>query len=320
VTNRQRAASRPGSEWQDSQGRALTDFPRPSLAVDVALLTVAPDPHRLTVLLVRRDEPLDGKRWALPGTFVRERERLAAAVLRLLRDKCGIHGPPPRQLLVFDDPDRDPRGWVMSVAHVATVPYERISAQVGKRPDLYLAPVAPPGASLLSLPEGQKALPVDHDEILCRAVLDLRGRYSNFADPDHLLGDDFTIRQLQQIHDAVNGQDSHKDAFRRFIDDKIEPTERIDRSGPGRPAQRYRRKDSDGGGGVHSPAGHPSYSTEELLAAVAEYARTVDRVTIHGYASWARSTGRPSEALIRRRLAGELGGWPDIVRAATGAR
>jgi hypothetical protein len=57
-----------------------------------------------------------------------------------------------------------------------------------------------------------------------------------------------------------------------------------------------------------------------LLAAVAEYARTVDRVTIHGYASWARSTGRPSEALIRRRLAGELGGWPDIVRAATGAR
>lgn len=280
-------------------------------------MTVVPDSCSLSVLLVRREEPLDGKRWALPGTFVHECERLADAVLRLLRDKCGIHGLAPRQLHVFDEPGRDPRGWVMSVAHADVVPYYRISDQVDQRPDLHLAPVPPPGGGRLSLPDRQTELPADHEEILARAVSDLRRRYRNAADPDRLLGDQFTIRQLQQIHDAVNGQVSHKDAFRRFVDDKIEATEDIDRSGPGRPAQLFRRRGADAAPVGHTPAGEGGYSTEELLAAVAEYARTVDRVTIQGYASWARSTGRPSEALVRRRLSTQLGGWPGIVRAAT---
>lgn len=304
--------------WRDSHGRRLVDYPRPSLAVDVALMTVTPHTGQLAVLLVRRDEPLDGRRWALPGTFVHERERLAEAVLRLLRDKCDISGLAPRQLHVFDDPDRDPRGWVISVAHADTVPYDRISRQVDERPDLHLAPVAPPGGSRPALPDRQATLPADHEEILARAVRDLRTRYRNAADPDRLLNDHFTIRQLQQIHDAVDGRVSHKDAFRRFADDKIEGTEHVDRSGPGRPAQLYRRRDTTAASLAPAPAG-AAYSADDLLAAIAEYAKSVDRVTIQGYASWARSTGRPSEALIRRRLSVELGGWSGIVRAATGA-
>ncbi|WP_207783832.1 NUDIX hydrolase [Micromonospora globispora] len=308
------------SAWRDSQGRRLVNYPRPSLAVDVALMTVTPHTGQLAALLVRRDEPLDGRHWALPGTFVHERERLAEAVLRLLRDKCDISGLAPRQLHVFDDPDRDPRGWVISVAHADTVPYHRISRQVEERSDLHLAPVAPPGGPRPPLPDGQAGLPADHEDILDRAVRDLRARYRNAADPDRLLNDHFTIRQLQQIHDAVDGRASHKDAFRRFADDKIEGTEDVDRSGPGRPAQLYRRRHPDADSRAAAARGaETAYSADELLAAVAEYARSADRVTIQGYASWARSTGRPSEALIRRRLAAELGGWSGIVRAATGA-
>lgn len=308
------------SAWRDSQGRRLVDYPRPSLAVDVALMTVTPHTGQLAALLVRRDEPLDGRRWALPGTFVHERERLAEAVLRLLRDKCGISGLAPRQLHVFDEPDRDPRGWVISVAHADTVPYDRISRQVEERSDLHLAPVAPPDGPRPPLPDGQATLPAGHEEILGLAVRDLRTRYRNAADPDRLLNDHFTIRQLQQIHDAVAGEVSHKDAFRRFADDKIEGTEHLDRSGPGRPAQLYRRRDPDAVPVAATRAAETAYSVDELLAAVAEYARSVDRVTIQGYASWARATGRPSEALVRRRLSAELGGWSGIVRAAAAAR
>ncbi|MEV1143465.1 NUDIX domain-containing protein [Micromonospora sp. NPDC049799] len=305
------------SAWRDSQGRRLVDYPRPSLAVDVALMTVTPDTGQLAALLVRRDEPLDGSRWALPGTFVQERERLAQAVLRLLHDKCDVSGLAPRQLHVFDDPDRDPRGWVISVAHADTVPYDRISRQVEERPDLHLAPVAPPDGDRPPLPEGQATLPADHEEILARAVDDLRARYRDAADPDRLLNERFTIRQLQQIHDAVDGRVSHKDAFRRFVDDKIEGTEHVDRSGPGRPAQLYRRRATDVVVPAATRAAETAYSADDLLAAVAEYAGSVDRVTIQGYASWARSTGRPSEGLIRRRLSAEMGGWSGIVRAAT---
>ena len=68
------------AQYRDSSGRTLADYPRPSVAVDTALLTVVPDTG-LSVLLVRR---MEGKRalWALPGTFLHEGERLTDAVTR----------------------------------------------------------------------------------------------------------------------------------------------------------------------------------------------------------------------------------------------
>src|SRR5947209_1060501 len=92
--------------WRDGAGKRLADYPQPSVAVDVALLTVAPNGSRpsLAVLVHRREEDT----WSLPGSFLRIDERLDAAALRALRDKVGVTGERPRQLRVFDDPDRDP--------------------------------------------------------------------------------------------------------------------------------------------------------------------------------------------------------------------
>src|SRR4051812_47939943 len=104
--------------YRDASGKTLTDYPRPSVAVDTAVLTVAPDRRGLHVLLVRRNGKDDGSDWALPGTFLHEGETLAEAVLRSLKEKAGLLGRAPQQLHVFDAPDRDPRGWVLSVAHV----------------------------------------------------------------------------------------------------------------------------------------------------------------------------------------------------------
>ncbi|MDZ4234946.1 MAG: NUDIX hydrolase, partial [Dietzia sp.] len=48
--------------YRDSSGRALTEYPRPSVAVDTALLTLDGDVG-LAVLEVRRNS---GKGWGLP--------------------------------------------------------------------------------------------------------------------------------------------------------------------------------------------------------------------------------------------------------------
>ena len=109
-------------KFRDSTGRTLEDYPRPSVAVDTALLTPDPD-EGLLVLEVKR-ESMSG--WRLPGTFLWEGERLAEAVRRSLRTKAGVEGVAPHQLRVFDDPNRDDRGWVLSVAHWAVVPPERL--------------------------------------------------------------------------------------------------------------------------------------------------------------------------------------------------
>ena len=117
--------------FRDSNGRTLADYPRPSVAVDTALLTLDPD-LELVVLQVRRP---NGAGWALPGTFLHEGERLADAVDRSLRVKAGVRGLHPRQLHVFDDPNRDDRGWVLSVAHVDVVRADRLASASLRTPD-----------------------------------------------------------------------------------------------------------------------------------------------------------------------------------------
>lgn len=107
--------------YRDSQGRALTDYPRPSVAVDTAVLTALDG--ELAVLLSSA-----GGEWTLPGTFLHEGERLADAVLRSLRAKVGVSGLRPKQLHVFDAPARDDRGWVLSVAHLDVVPWDLLPA------------------------------------------------------------------------------------------------------------------------------------------------------------------------------------------------
>jgi 8-oxo-dGTP diphosphatase len=116
-------------------------------------------PHRLSVLLVRRPEGVGGPRWALPGTFVHQGERLADAVTRSLIEKAGVTGGHPAQLAVFDAPDRDERGWVLSVAHLAVIPYAALVDALLAHPDrVLLAPVS-----------RLEPLPYDHKAIVVRS-------------------------------------------------------------------------------------------------------------------------------------------------------
>ena len=114
------------TRYRDTSGKALTDYPRPSVAVDTAVLTVSPD-NQLCVLLVRRAGTHKHGTWQLPGTFLHPGETLARAALRALSDKAGVTGLAPVQLAVFDDPDRDDRGWVLSAAHLDVVPWDRVA-------------------------------------------------------------------------------------------------------------------------------------------------------------------------------------------------
>ena len=100
----------PSRPYRDAAGKTLTDYPRPSVAVDTAVLTVPDGADTVHVLLVRRAGSHEKGAWALPGTFLHDGETLADAVLRSLRDKAGVQGLAPRQLHVFDDPaPRRPR-------------------------------------------------------------------------------------------------------------------------------------------------------------------------------------------------------------------
>ena len=215
------------------------------MAVDVAVLTVVDG--ALSVVLWRRTGQAEPGTWALPGSFVRERERLDNAVARTLQDKCGIRGLAPRQLKVMDAADRDDRGWVLSVAHLEVVDPSSISLRLSAD-EVQIAPVrseAHAGSedrSILDLPDGQAALPFDHEEIVKLAINELRATYRERPDPAGLLGDRFTILQLRHLHEAVAGAPFQKDGFRRAMVPHLEQLDVVEEGTVGRPARLYRRR------------------------------------------------------------------------------
>jgi 8-oxo-dGTP diphosphatase len=146
------------------RGRKFTyEYPRPALTVDVVIATREARPR---VLLIRRKaDPFAGK-WAIPGGFVDENERLADAARRELLEETSLQGVELEQLYTAGDPGRDPRGWTVSVVYLARV-----------KPD-ELKPIAADDAAevkwfpLDKLPE----LAFDHAMILERARCRVRER------------------------------------------------------------------------------------------------------------------------------------------------
>ena len=217
--------------FRDGSGRSLSDYPRPSVAVDTALMTVAPgdadEAPYLGVLLVRR--PVKPE-WALPGTFLHEGETLVAAVRRSLGEKASVTGREPQQLHVFDDPARDDRGWVLSVAHLDVLAFDELEA------------LRRPSDTRIARVPTKLRLPYDHASIIELAVELLRREYRATPDPRHLLPNAFTIADLRIVHEAIAGTALQKDTFRRLmIDQLIElPDESVGRVG--RPARLFARR------------------------------------------------------------------------------
>lgn len=219
---------------KNSTGPSPLDYPRPSVAVDTAVLTVAGGD--VCVLLVRREEDHQHGRWALPGTFLREREALAGAVLRSLREKAGISGRVPRQLQVFDEPGRDDRGWVLSVAHVDVVPVAALEDAL-KSDGVRLA-------SVTGEPELIAGLPYGHAEIVAKAVEWLQGAYAEAPDPGELLDEPFTLKELRELHEAVAAAPLMRDTFRRFMEPKLRGTGQMSDGTRGRPSRLWVRRHS----------------------------------------------------------------------------
>jgi 8-oxo-dGTP diphosphatase len=201
-------------------GYDMTAWPRPSLAVDVAILTVLDD--AVHVLLVERTKPPAKGRWALPGGFVRIDESLAAAVERVLQRETGLRDLYTAQLATFGEVGRDPRGRVVTVAHYALVAAGRIVETVGARDACTLARVVPGDAAagvplVVRASVGEPGLAFDHDRIVAAAVERVRGRIWYAPIAFELVPDEFTLLDLQRVYEAILGRALDKNAFRRRI-------------------------------------------------------------------------------------------------------
>lgn len=213
----------------------LDTYTKPSVAVDLAIMTVVDG--QLKVLLVER--PADNvPGWAMPGGFVRVQDGIEDTVQRVLAEKVSISGVHFEQLATYGALGRDPRGRVISVVYLALCPADVLG-------DAALADVHVDwdgevgGPASVGLP-----LAFDHAVILGDVVKRLRGKLDYTRVGYAFLPDRFTLRDVQEVHEAILGRTLTKPPFRRKLLDRgmIEPTGEFEKGGAYRPAELYQLK------------------------------------------------------------------------------
>lgn len=174
-------------------------YPHPAVTTDCVIFTF--HERSLKVLLIRRGiEPFRGM-WALPGGFMRIDESAEQGALRELMEETGYRAAYIRQFHTFSTPDRDPRERVVTIAFFALVRW----AEVRGGDDAAEARWTP----VNSVPQ----LAFDHSEIL-RMALDTLRRDIHF-DPVgfELLGNAFSMRELQEVYEAILGRNFDRRNF-----------------------------------------------------------------------------------------------------------
>ncbi len=209
-------------------------YPAPiGLAADPVVFTLVDG--RLSVLLARRlDEP-DRGRLALPGGFVGAEEAPEQTAERKLREKTGVGSVHLEQLRTYAGPERDPRGWLPSIAYLALVAPEALPEQTPAERDASWH-------ALDALPE----LALDHARIVDDGLWRLRARVADKAwfmrVGGGLLPERFTLRQAQRLYEAIAGESLDPANFRRDVKATglLADTGSRRSEGPGRPGTLYR--------------------------------------------------------------------------------
>jgi len=180
-------------------------YKNPSLAVD--LVVFGYNDSELSVLLLnRKEEPFKGG-WTLPGAFLRMEERFSDTCSRILRTKLGMDKLYLEQLYSFDEPERDPRGRVISVAYYALVNSARLEISAGTMANDVR------WISCRKLPE----LGFDHRQIFKAALQRLQGKILYFPVGFELLDEQFTMTELHELYECILGISLDRRNFRRKI-------------------------------------------------------------------------------------------------------
>ena len=205
---------------------------RTDIQVTVDVVIFALRDGELQVLVIQRGLPPFEGQWALPGGFVRDGESLEAAARRELEEETAVTDVYLEQLYTFGDPDRDPRGRVVTVAYYALLTGETTPLVAG----------TDAGAARWVPARKHPPLAFDHERILDYALKRLVNKLEYTTVGFQLLPRKFTLGQLQRVYEAVLGRTLDKRNFRRKMGllGVLKPLEEWVQDGPSRPAQLYR--------------------------------------------------------------------------------
>jgi len=198
-------------------------YPRPALTADIVVLRYR-NGH-LELLLIQRSKEPFMNRWALPGGFVDAHEEPQQAAARELIEETAVSGLPMIEVGTFGKSERDPRGWVVSVAFLALAESscEAIAGDDAANAQWH---------RLNALPE----LAFDHAEIVRSARQTLKKSLQSDTVALSLLPTRFRSRQARHLYSQIFGKPIKPRSFKAWLRRR----QAVVRVGPGT----YKRADT----------------------------------------------------------------------------
>ncbi len=256
-----------------------TQFERLSLTSDILIFSVSSEKTNnyrklsdkyLSVLLVKRSNYPFKDKWCLPGGFVGMEESIEEAARRVLKNETNLKDIYMEQLYTFGDPKRDPRMRVVSTAYVALVDKDKLMTPLKEEAKWFRITTKETKEKIEFFLKSEdevltfqmkkvwkdqtsdrhwyeeienESIAFDHTKVITYGLSRIKNKLEYTDIAFHLVPEEFTLGELQQVYEVILGKQLLDPAFRRIIADKVEKTGHYQTGGGHRPSALFRYKE-----------------------------------------------------------------------------
>jgi 8-oxo-dGTP diphosphatase len=202
-------------------------FNKVALSVDCVIFGF--DENKLKVLLIRSDLKKFKDKWSLLGDLLSPNEDLDAAAYRILKERTGLDDLFLEQVNTFGKINRHPGGRVVTVAYYSLINILHHQLKITDN-ELHWHDVA-----------SVKDLAFDHQDIFESCYQRLQKRIQEHPLGFSLLPNKFSLRELQNLYEAILGVKLDRRNFRKkfFSMDFLVDIQEIEKNVSHRPGKLY---------------------------------------------------------------------------------
>ena len=255
-------------------------FEKLSMTTDILLISVSSKKQNnyrktskkmMSILLIKRNTHPYKDKWCLPGGFLDvKNENLDECAKRVLKNETNLSEIYLEQLYTFSKIDRDPRMRIVSTSYIALVDKNKLENITNKsaswfdvidikefddKVEIILNNEIETISFIIKKTLKEKTtdrysfsivenehLAFDHAIVILSGIERLKNKinYTNIV--FNMMGDHFTLGELQQVYEVILNKKLLDPAFRRIIANKVEKTDKVQTGEGHRPSFLYKYK------------------------------------------------------------------------------
>lgn len=208
--------------------KLVRSYPAVPLTVDCVIFGF--EENELKVLLIKSDLEVYKSKYSLLGNIVQDKEDLDDAAYRVLKQRTGMDNVFLEQVKVFGSPGRHPGGRVVTIAYCSLLNIRHHALKIHDNELNW--------HSVNDLP----AMAFDHAQIVEAGHAWLQKRIQEHPLGFNLLPEKFSLRELQNLYEAILGVSLDRRNFRKKFAsmDLLIDINEMEQDVPHRPGKLYK--------------------------------------------------------------------------------